>query len=271
MEVNLKKLIVAFMSVMLVSCFTAYLGNKEVEIDPYAVVEKISETVVIVVQGSGVVVHSEPRRALILTAHHTIEEIIKEVEYPKCLESINTSILIQTPMPNSLLEIPIVFKTTDLVENKMRDLALIEVETDSQLEVAVVSKKDLRLGEDIYTVSNPQNIYRSLKKGIVSSTYRVINGTPSTEISGGVIYGSSGGGVFTMDGKLAGILFSLKLLESDYCYEIYDDDNKLIEEECIQIPLPYIGFAHRPDVIRKFLLNSKFKEDFKYLEVKKYE
>ena len=267
----MKKLIVALMAVMLVFCFTADYSIEKKVVDTRTVAERVSETVIIVGNSTGVVVYSEIGRTLVLTARHNIEDVIDEIECPECLENIDIGLIVQILIGNNLLEIPMQFDVIDFDESKKRDLAIIEINTVSPLEFAIISDRNLRLGEDIYTVSNPQYIFRSLKKGIVGSIYRISRGVPAIEISGGVIYGSSGGGVFTMDGKLAGIMFSVKVLESDHCYELYDENGKLVGERCIQIPLPYIGFAIRTDVIKEFLLEGKFKEDFKYLEVGKHE
>lgn len=267
----MKKLIVALLvSVMLVFGITTdYKIDGEKETYTRTVPEQIMETVLIVENSTGIVVHVEDDRALILTARHNIEDILAEFECPACLVEMHTVLLIQIPTPeDGLLEIPIHFPVTAIYEDGETDLALLEVEADFPLEAVQIMQREIKLGEDIWLGSNPHHIYRSLKKGIVSSTFRIVRGKPAMEISGGVIFGSSGGGVFTMDGKLAGIILSVRLLESNFCLDLYDEDDNFIEEECVMIPVPFLGFAATPDVIRNFVLKSDFKEDFKYLEVK---
>lgn len=257
----------ALVSVILVaSCFSADKISND-NTGGQTVAEKIVNTIVIVEESSGVVVHIKNNRALVLTAAHNIEEF----KCPECFNKIKVSILEQVITPDHMFFRYKKFKVLGFEENIKSDLALLEIESDFplyDLQPVQVIRRKLRLGEDIYTVSNPQLIYRSLKKGIVGSIDRIVRGFSAIEISGGIVYGSSGGGVFTMEGELVGIILAVRILDSDFCYEVYDEEDKLVGEECMQIPLPYLGFASTPDTIREFLLKGKFKENFKYLGVK---
>ena len=115
------------------------------------------------------------------------------------------------------------------------------------------------MGDDIYIAASPGEYYRSLKKGIVSSIKNRFShtGAPVWEVSGGVIYGSSGGGAFTEYGKLFGVLISMAAMnimcdENDYCQD--------------EVPLSHIAFISRPHDIKDFLLKGKYNKYFKYLE-----
>ena len=154
--------------------------------------------------------------------------------------------------------------------NLDHDLALIEISTDKKLPSVPVKPdgSDIGFGEPIYVAANPQHLFRSLKRGIISSPLRIVQGSPSFEIDAGVIFGSSGGAVLTPDGELIGVVKSMRVIESLFCYDLWNEDGEHAGQRCAQIPLSFIGFAARPEMIREFIRHSIFCEDFNYQCVK---
>ncbi len=124
------------------------------------------------------------------------------------------------------------------------------------------SDEDPKLGDDIYIASNPHFHYRSLKKGIISSVFRVTGqGTKVWEIDAMIIFGSSGGGAFTKDGKLFGVVSGIDALQTDHCWGIIDLEGES-KVQCLTLPMPEIGYIIPPQVVREFILKSKFAEYF---------
>jgi S1-C subfamily serine protease len=224
--------------------------------------EKIVESVVVVDTASGIVVHSNKDYSLVLTAYHVLdqsytemcsdESVVKYIYFEYAIDGVTT---IERGYP------------ADLVAHSEReDLALLVIYPGKILPSIRISKYSPKLGEDIYLASNPSQMYRSLKKGIISSTDRWVEGTYAWEISGGVIFGSSGGGAFDMDGKLVGILRAVKILKTDHCYDLWAPDGSIqMWIRCMELPLPFMGYISPTGTVRWFLLKSDFRKDFDYL------
>jgi len=231
--------------------------------DPRTIEEKIMETVVQVNDAAGIVVYSEENRAIVLTAHHVIEEDCKEdiCNYDSILVSIPQQFLSKI----SATKISEDFSVSNVDMDETHDLALIEIITNRKLEYSSMDLgPNIRYGKEVYIASNPRQLFRSLKKGIVSSPLRLVNGSPSFEVSGGIIFGSSGGGAFSSSGKLIGTLKSVSVLVSPFCYPMLDYNGEYLGVQCVQIPLSFIGFASRPETIMKLIKESVFCKDFDY-------
>lgn len=225
--------------------------------------ERVIESVVRVNSAAGIVVHSEADKAIVLTAYHVIAEDCEEdvCNYGSMLVSIHHEIASAV----AILEISEYFNVINVDVNIKHDLALVEVATSRKLESSqIYTGSNIRYGDDIYIASNPNRLFRSLKKGIVGSPLRIVNRSPSFEISGGVIFGSSGGGVFNTDGELIGTITNMNILRSPFCYSVFSDELEYVRDECVQIPLTFIGFATRPEIINGFIEDSVFCEDFNY-------
>jgi len=254
----LKRLIVTLMSVMLV-----LFGITADYTDSRPMPERIINTVLVVEQSSGVIVYSDQERALILTAHHVIDQVLEKALCCGCNYGAEAFVYHDVSLKINKEE----FDVTYIDFDEFNDLAIVEIKTSHKFrDVARIYNKKVHIGTEVYVGSNPQHIYRSLKKGIISSPLRIVNGSPSIETDAGIIYGSSGGGVFTMDGRLIGIVKSVRLLSTEYCYDLWDVEGEWTGYKCVKVPLPFIGFAAHPTIIKKFLLNSVFSEDFNYLK-----
>lgn len=216
--------------------------------------EKMVNSIVIVENSSGVVVYQDDEFALILTSAHVIDEakgpiLVKMFGYDDHGE---------------FGLIPHVVE--DFVSDPKVDLAILKVPflDYSIIPAEVMSKRsqEPKIGDDVYIASNPHYHYRSLKKGILSSKVRMLNGGIRVwEVDAMIIFGSSGGGVFTTDGKLFGIVRGIDVLQTDHCWGIIDLKGKE-NTTCLFIPLTEIGYIVPPDIIYKFIMNSKFAEYF---------
>lgn len=225
--------------------------------------EKIINTVVVVEESSGIVVHSDSEKTLILTAFHVIKNKVDVSN--NVFEPITVSL---KHFVSSNIVIEDVFNVSTLVFDAEFDLALLEVgqiSYDINAAVLVNNNNEPRLGDEIWIAGNPLKNYRSLKRGEISSKENRFNisGSQIWEIGGGAIFGASGGGIFTTDGRLSGIIVSVAVMRLACNEVIIDSDN--IFEDCIIMPVSYIGHVAPPNIIRSFLINSSFKEYFKYM------
>lgn len=100
-----------------------------------------------------------------------------------------------------------------------KDLLLLSVEEDQNVDFFSVGNGGVDIGEEVYTIGNPGGYGLSLSRGIVSKTKVIIE-------NGGCIYnviqlnmdisnGNSGGPVFNKKGQLVGIM-AFRLKDSDY-------------------------------------------------------
>jgi S1-C subfamily serine protease len=207
-------------------------------------ITNMMDSVAIVQQSSGIVVYSDADFSLVLTALHVIADD----------ERFTVSFLYLNGGPTRVFDAYI----DDLdVDN---DLALLRLNPGFKLAYSKVARVDPKLGDDVWIAANPNFNYRSLKKGIVSSKDR-----PFTwELSGGVIFGSSGGGAFNLNGELIGIAHSVD------SYAMPGSCTK--KGKCLQASLPDFGFFVPPDVIRAFLTNGIYGDAgyFDYLKEVKH-
>lgn len=280
----MKKTIRILMLVALV-IFGISLDHRAEPVEQLTVAEHILKTVVSVNKSSGVIIYSDEHKALVLTAYHTIEA---NCNYKECdLEQIEVLIsheaylnpdnsemmtealkkekipeeIIKMIVSREFIKVPEIFKLVNIEVDKRRDLAIIEIETPRKLEVAELIKYPPKVGDPIYIGANPQRMFRSLNSGIISSVMRYIKNIPSIQISGGIVFGSSGGGVFTTDGELLAIVQSVRMAESPYCYDQWNEDGQHTGTVCVQFPAYQLGFATQPSIMMQFLINSSYCED----------
>ena len=247
---------------MVLALLTLMFGNTT-ELKPrqpqFNIPEQIIETIVYVNNSSGVVVYSDETKALILTVNHVVEDELKIASCTGCNYNIKIKFLhlIGNIMPLKNWE---VYDAVYVETNSIVDLALILIEPNKLLHYTSLSKKDPRLGEGIWIASNPNRTYRSLKKGIISSKNRMYETDRLWEVSGGIIYGGIGGGIFNMNGKLIGVARALELYRSKQCYLGFTGIR------CISFPITDMGYVVPRFTIKEFLLNSSFNDHFNYLE-----
>lgn len=215
-------------------------------------VEKLIHSVVIVNTATGIVVHSDEKRALVLTAYHVVDDDVEEAMCSNCYY--DTKIAIKVGDEKKY------YTPLHITHSEAHDLAIVEIEVDRKIPYVRIHDGEVKLGDEIYIAANPERMYRSLKKGIISSLSRSIGGVPITEIGGGVIFGSSGGGVFSLDGELIGVIMAVRMWNSGHCYF-----HPARGPTCIATPIPYLGFSVPHKVVKPFMLNGPFGDKFNYL------
>lgn len=206
-------------------------------------IQNMINSVVIVNGSSGVIIHADNSFALVLTSHHVVANSIQN----------NLPIVVDSP--------PYTFVATGGAFDDTLDLSLLLLRTKSILPYSKIALVNPKLGDDIWIAANPNHNIRSLKKGVVSSTSRQWNGIHGWELSGGIIFGSSGGGAFNISGELFGIARAVDSYGTEFC-KIGRD----YEITCLRIALPDVGMFVPPDDIRKFVLGSEFDSYFDYLK-----
>jgi S1-C subfamily serine protease len=249
---------------LLLACAILALGSIATCNTP-SIPEQIMESVVLVNRSSGVVVYSDKNISLVLTAYHVIASDIEKAACSDCQYRTEISFLYFKP-GDKIVPLFDTYKAIKIDTDELSDLAMIEIHPGKILSVSNVAKNVPSLGDDIWLGSNPNLNYRSLKKGVVSSTDRIVGGKRIWEISGGIIFGSSGGGAFDTHGQIFGVIRAVDPWESRDCYGVWDDNGELLGYNCVVIPLTYIGFITPPALIHKFIKNGLYKEHFKYLK-----
>jgi hypothetical protein len=191
-------------------------------------IPNIIDSVAIVQGSSGIVVYSDADFSLVLTAFHVIAED----------DRYSVSFLFLNGGPTRMFEAYV-----DDVDFE-NDLALLRFKPGFKLPHSTIAPRDPKLGDDVWIAGNPNYNYRSLKKGIVSSKDRTL----TWELSGGVIFGRSGGGAFNMDGELIGIAHSVDAYTPPGACKI--------KAKCWAVALTDFGFFTPPHAIRTFLTDG---------------
>jgi S1-C subfamily serine protease len=91
------------------------------------------------------------------------------------------------------------------------DLALLvsdEAKSVKTPDLPLAKPNDLRIGETIYVLSNPEGLVGTISQGIVSSGIRQINKKDLLQITAPISSGSSGGAVMNSRGEVIGIATS---------------------------------------------------------------
>jgi hypothetical protein len=205
------------------------------------------DSTIMVQNSSGIVVYSDPEQSLILTACHVIHSDLYNAK------PVTAGFMVQDDV-GMMLDLE-QFDVDDAECDEDTDLAIVQIYPERQLTASKVALFDPSVGDDIWISANPNYNYHSLKKGIVSSTTRY----GYWELSGGIVFGSSGGGAFNQRGELFGIAHAVDAYNTHYCLDA-------LAGECIRVVLSDFGFFVRPDVIREYLLHSKFNDKFNYLK-----
>lgn len=231
-------------------------------IEEHTVPEKILNTIVSVNGSSGVVVHSSETYSLVLTAYHTILELIDANGDPiEDAESLGVGYIYLIEISDNVYKVTTNFKVLSVHVDKKRDIALIEIKTDQKIAYAELAINNPKIADEVFLAGNPNYNYRSISVGHISSQKRFKDGSWVWQIAGGTTFGFSGGGAFTTDGKLFAIAISVDYYNTGFCGT--DEEEELV---CFQNPIYHIGFFIPPDEIKKFLFSTKFKNNFKHLK-----
>lgn len=225
--------------------------------------EKILDTIVTVERSSGVIVDSTDTHALILTAYHVVSPLVNPDGTLKNKDKpVTISFAFFSKPKREALLLRIFYYSKKIYIQKDEDLALIEIEVDGNLYYSKLGTQDPKLAEEVFVAGNPNFNYRSISKGIISSKDRYVSEMHVWQISGGVIFGQSGGGAFNADGELMAIAKSVDLYFTGFCVTDEESD----ETNCLKSAIPYIGYFVPRHAIKKFLLSTEFKDRFEYLK-----
>ena len=91
--------------------------------------------------------------------------------------------------------------------DEKNDLVILKVEGSNLPFVDIQQFSEAKIGQTVYALGAPEGLEQSLSKGIVSSI-RLLEDRPLIQTDAAISSGSSGGGLFTQDGALIGILVS---------------------------------------------------------------
>jgi hypothetical protein len=86
-----------------------------------------------------------------------------------------------------------------------RDLCQLSVRNFSAPAAKLGGIKNLRIGQRVYAIGNPQGLQLTISEGIISSLRDIDEVTPLIQTTAPISAGSSGGGLFDSDGHLIGI------------------------------------------------------------------
>ena len=223
---------------------------------PAHIPQHIIDSVVAVEDSSGIVVYSDYSTTLVLTAYHVIADKYERRNCSDCPWNIlvTTEYAERLPKPHTVYDGAWLVK--DVSIDLTNDLAIIQLnEVDKTLDSSHLAAVEPELGDSIWVGANPNYNNKTLTKGIISSTTRMSKDDSRWyyQVSGNIIYGSSGGGVFNMAGELIGIAVSMDIYGMSFCKKA-----TLLGQECVQLPLTYIGYVVPLPTIKQFLSNTPY-------------
>jgi serine protease Do len=88
--------------------------------------------------------------------------------------------------------------------NQKRDLCLIQINGMPLKLVTIRPSSSVKIGEDVFAIGNPEGQMKTISKGIISNKLKE-DGIELLQTDASISSGSSGGGLFDVDGKLIGI------------------------------------------------------------------
>ncbi len=96
------------------------------------------------------------------------------------------------------------FTATSGTSDTYLDLCILQVDGLPASEVKRGSAKNLQVGQTVYAIGAPQGLDRTLSQGLISALRETPEGTV-IQTSAAISPGSSGGGLFDVEGRLIGI------------------------------------------------------------------
>lgn len=100
-----------------------------------------------------------------------------------------------------------------------RDICFVEVPGVKFTPVKIRDSKDVKVGEAVYAVGNPEGLEKSISQGIISNK-RQDRGGYVLQTDATVSFGSSGGGLFDQNGDLIGITNSVDRYSKNIAFAI---------------------------------------------------
>jgi S1-C subfamily serine protease len=86
-----------------------------------------------------------------------------------------------------------------------RDLCILSIASFNAPPVATVAMAELKVGQRVYAVGNPEKLALTLSEGLISGLRTEDPKLPPIQTSAAISQGSSGGGLFDAEGRLVGI------------------------------------------------------------------
>jgi serine protease Do len=103
--------------------------------------------------------------------------------------------------------------------NQKHDLCLIEIVGSPLNPVNIRPSKSVRIGEEVFAIGNPEMHEKTISRGIISN--KLINdGIEILQTDASISQGSSGGGLFDMDGNLIGLTFATHKTAENMTYAL---------------------------------------------------
>lgn len=88
--------------------------------------------------------------------------------------------------------------------NQKRDICLIEIVGSSLKPVNIRYSKSVKIGEEVFAIGNPEGFKKTISQGIISNKIQE-DGIQILVTDASISEGSSGGGLFDVNGNLIGI------------------------------------------------------------------
>lgn len=162
--------------------------------------------------GSGTIIKIDEKYFYILTAKHvaetnevmTIEIPLKDKNYTE-----EDYFIKHYEKGNKYITVP----AKERFLHKDYDVALVRIPIvlDNDISSLSVSQIVPLIGDTIYIIGNPIHMKDNISKGIYSSD-KVYDGVEMMVVSGGVIFGNSGGAVTNAEGDLLGVVSAVSYL-----------------------------------------------------------
>lgn len=226
--------------------------------------KNILDTVVMVERSSGIIVYSDYDYSLILTDYHVISDVVDQDGNLKLDRKPRVTFKYIFQSEENFRSLDLFYESEETMINPKFDIALLKIKPGIKFNYSKITS-DADVGDEIYIAANPNNRnYRSITKGIISNKNRHRNNFSMWQMDGGVIYGSSGGGAFTTSGKLVALAQAVDTV--NMCSYTYNEEGQIVSVSCFNTAIPYVGYFIPPKTIIKFLLSTKFKNNFSYLK-----
>ena len=142
-------------------------------------------------QGSGVFINYQNRKGLLITNYH----VIKGADIPNGIEAKFAS--------------GAFYKLKNIEgENEALDIAILQFDATDTPMVDMPKQLKLKKGEEVVAIGSPIGLDNSLSNGIIANPIQNINGKDLIQFTAPISEGSSGGGLFNIDGQIIGLTCS---------------------------------------------------------------
>lgn len=131
-------------------------------------------------------------------------------------------------------------RTFDVVEihatEKSHDLAIVRIEAESLPALPLGSVEDLKEGDPLVAIGNPQGLKHSVVTG-VAGVRKDVDGMDMLQLAMPIERGNSGGPVLTLDGRVVGLVTLKSLAEENIAFAVAADHLRPLLEKPNPIPM----------------------------------